>query len=142
MTRWKTMEKKKKKVCLFVWVDYFHMSLSHMQRQYDAPPHSLKDSNASPKMKTMKKGVGVCSLVRNISGVEGCVGAPRWGLRWVTNELIIHTNLHKPNNKFVSVWLEHFWCTCEPQAYMDSQASSWPKLEGSHQLSPYSIIYD
>ncbi len=46
---------------------------------YDAPPHSLKDSNASPKVKTMK-GVGVCSLTHSTSWVEGCVGAPRWGL--------------------------------------------------------------
>jgi hypothetical protein len=44
-----------------------------------APPHSLKYSNASLKMKTME-GVGVHSLACNILGVEGHVGAPRWGL--------------------------------------------------------------
>ncbi len=38
---------------------------------FDAPLHSLKDSNVSLKVKTMKdEGVGVCFLVRNISGVE------------------------------------------------------------------------
>jgi hypothetical protein len=36
----------------------------------DAPPHSLKDSNVSPKMETMKKKVGVRFLCYNISGVE------------------------------------------------------------------------
>jgi len=30
---------------------------------------------------------------------------------------IIHTNLHKPNNKLVSAWLHHFWCMDEPWAY-------------------------
>jgi hypothetical protein len=33
-------------------------------------PHSLKDSNASPKVETMEKGVGVHSLARSTSGVE------------------------------------------------------------------------
>jgi hypothetical protein len=34
----------------------------------NAPPNSLKDSNVSPKMKTMEKGVEGCSLTHNISG--------------------------------------------------------------------------
>jgi hypothetical protein len=33
---------------------------------------------------------------------------------------IIHMDLHKPNNKLVSVELEHFWCTDESRANMDS----------------------
>jgi hypothetical protein len=38
----------------------------------DTPPNSLKDSNASPKIKTTKeKGVGVSSLAYNISEVKG-----------------------------------------------------------------------
>jgi hypothetical protein len=38
---------------------------------YDTPPNSLKDSNASPKKKTMQEeGVEVCSLVCNTSGVR------------------------------------------------------------------------
>jgi len=33
----------------------------------------------SPKVKTSEgEGVGVCSLVYNTLGVEGCVGALRW----------------------------------------------------------------
>jgi hypothetical protein len=36
-------------------------------------------------------------------GVEGCVGAPGWGLGRVTSKLIIHMDLHKQNNKLVNV---------------------------------------
>jgi hypothetical protein len=36
----------------------------------DAPPNSLKDSIANPKVKTME-GIGVCSLIHNILGVNG-----------------------------------------------------------------------
>ncbi len=37
----------------------------------NAPPKSLKDSNASPKVKTMKEeGLGVCSFTLNTSGVK------------------------------------------------------------------------
>jgi hypothetical protein len=71
-------------------------------------PHSLKDSNASLKMKTTKERVRVCSLAYNISGVEGRVGTSGWGLRQTKNKSIIHTNLHKPNNKLVNAWLKHF----------------------------------
>jgi len=70
----------------------------------NAPPHSFKDSNASLNVKTMEeKGVGVHSLVRNISGVERRVGAPEWGLRRMTSRSIIYTDMHKPNNKLVCV---------------------------------------
>jgi hypothetical protein len=62
------------------------------------------------------------------------------GLRRLTNTLITHTDLHKPNNKLVSAQLEHFWCTDEPQANLDSQDSPWPELGGSHHLPPYSIL--
>jgi hypothetical protein len=34
---------------------------------------------------TKEKGVGACSLARNISGVEGHAGALGWGLRRVTS---------------------------------------------------------
>jgi hypothetical protein len=46
----------------------------------DAPPNSLKDSNASSKMKTTKERVKVHSLVHSTLGVKGHVGAPRWGI--------------------------------------------------------------
>jgi len=36
-------------------------------------------STANPKVKiTEGEGVGSCSLARNISGIEGHVGAPGW----------------------------------------------------------------
>ncbi len=47
----------------------------------DAPPNSLINSTMSLKVKTTKgKRIGVHSLVRSTSRVEGCDGAPRWGL--------------------------------------------------------------
>ncbi len=72
----------------------------------DAPLSSLIDSTMSPKVKTTKgEGVGAHSLVRSTSGVEGCVGASGWGLGRLTSNSITHTDLHKPNNKLVSVQL-------------------------------------
>jgi len=42
---------------------------------YDAPPHSLKDSNVSSKVKTTEeKRIEEHSLAYNTLGVEGCVG--------------------------------------------------------------------
>jgi len=38
--------------------------------QDDAPPNSWKDSNANPKMKTIKEGIGERSLTCNISMVK------------------------------------------------------------------------
>ncbi len=62
------------------------------------------DSIASPKvMITEGKRVGARSLAHNTFGVEGHVGAPKWGLGRSTSKSITHTNLHKPNNKLVSV---------------------------------------
>jgi hypothetical protein len=60
------------------------------------------DSTANPKVKTMKgKGVGVRSLARNTSRVEGHAKVLRWGLGRVISNSIIHTNLQKIN-KLVS----------------------------------------
>jgi hypothetical protein len=87
------------------------------------------------------QGVGACSLARSILGVEGHARALGWGLKRVTSKSITRTNVHKPNKKLVSAWLEHFWCTDEPQASMDSQNSPQPGLGGSHHLPPYSILY-
>jgi hypothetical protein len=77
----------------------------------DATPHSLKDKtsengsieNMSLKMKTLEEGVRVCSLTHNTSGVKGRDGTLGWGFKKMTSESIIHTNLHKLNNKLVSV---------------------------------------
>ncbi len=57
----------------------------------------------------------------------------------MTSRSIIHTDLHKPNNKLVNAQLQHFWCTNEPWANMDSQNSPRPGLRGSHHLPPYNI---
>jgi len=46
--------------------------------------------------------VGVCSLARSTSRVEGHAGALGWRLEGMTSESIIHTNLHKPNNRLVT----------------------------------------
>jgi hypothetical protein len=72
--------------------------------------------------------------------VEGCVGAPKWGLGRVISESIIHTNLHKPNNKLVSVWLELFWCTNKPLTFTDSQNS--PRLGlGETTTFPFIVFF-
>ncbi len=41
-------------------------------------------------------------MAHNTFGVEGRAGTPRWGLGRMTSNSIIHTYLHKPNNKLVS----------------------------------------
>jgi len=70
----------------------------------DTPPNSWIDLIVNPKLKTTKgQGVGAHSLVRNTLGVKGCVGALGWGLCQVTSKSIIHMDLHKSNNKLVSV---------------------------------------
>jgi hypothetical protein len=48
-------------------------------------------------------GVEVCFLNRNTSKVKGRAKALGWGLGQMTNESIIHTDLHKLNNKLVNV---------------------------------------
>jgi hypothetical protein len=61
------------------------------------------DSIANLKVKIVKgKKVGACFLVLNTLGVEGRVGALGWGPGRLTSKSIIHTDLHKPNNKLVS----------------------------------------
>jgi hypothetical protein len=66
-------------------------------------PKLLDGLNCKSKVKIAEgEGVGARSLARNTSRVEGCVGAPRWGLRKITSNSITYTNLHKLNNKLVS----------------------------------------
>jgi hypothetical protein len=51
-------------------------------------------------VKTMEgQRIGVRSLACSILGVERCVATLGWGLGRVTSGLIIHMDLHKPNNK-------------------------------------------
>jgi hypothetical protein len=47
------------------------------------------------------QGVGARSLAHNILGVEKRDGVLRWGQERMTSKSIIHTDLHKPNNKLV-----------------------------------------
>jgi hypothetical protein len=49
---------------------------------------------------TKEEGVGVRSLVCSTLG--GHVGVMGWGLGQVTSGSIIHIDVHKPNNKFIS----------------------------------------
>jgi hypothetical protein len=72
--------------------------------------------------------------------VEGCARALEWGLRRLINTLITPTYLHKPNNKLVSLQLEHLWCTNEPRADMDSQDSPQPGL-GEVTTFPLTVYY-
>jgi hypothetical protein len=61
-------------------------------------PKLLDGLTASPKVKTTKReGVGACSLVHNTLGVEGRVGAPKWGLGRLISNSITHMDPHKPN---------------------------------------------
>ncbi len=74
----------------------------------DAPQHSLKDSNASPKVKiTKKEGVGVPSLARSTLKIKGHVRTLGWGLGRMTSESTIHTN---QTNQTTS-WLMRSWNT-------------------------------
>jgi hypothetical protein len=71
---------------------------------FDTLPNSLKDPNVNPKLKIMEEeGVGVCSLACSISKVEEHIRVSRWGLKQVTSGSIIHIDLHKLNNKLVSM---------------------------------------
>jgi hypothetical protein len=49
-----------------------------------------------------KERIEVRSLTRSTSGVKGRARAPGCGLGGMISELIIHTDLHKPNNKLIS----------------------------------------
>jgi len=53
----------------------------HKCNFFYTPPNSLTDSTMSLKVKTTEgQKVGVHSLARNISRVEGRAGTPGWGL--------------------------------------------------------------
>jgi len=86
----------------FICIDYKQFMATFRNH---TPPHSLKDSNVSIKMKTTEKGFGVCSLVCSISRVKGCVGVLRWGLKRVTNRsLFTRTCINQTTS-----WLMHGW---------------------------------
>jgi len=76
----------------------------HKRLDCDAPSSSLMDSIASPKVKIAKgEKIGVRSLARRTLGLKGRARPPRWELGRLTRKSINHTDLHKPNNKLVSV---------------------------------------
>jgi hypothetical protein len=57
----------------------------------------------SSKVKTLEgEGVEVHFLAHNTLWVEGRVGVPGWELGRLTSKLIIHTDMHKLNNKLVN----------------------------------------
>jgi hypothetical protein len=89
--------------CNRINIVVLHYTFKKSIRLSDTPPSSVMDSVASPKVKTMEgEGVRACSLACNTLGVEGCVGAPKWGLGRLTSNSITHTDLHKPNNELIS----------------------------------------
>ncbi len=53
------------------------------------------------------QGVEAHSLICSTSEIKRRVGAPGWGLKWMTNGSIIHMDLHKPNNN----WSMCSWST-------------------------------
>jgi hypothetical protein len=62
------------------------------------------DSTTNPKVKTSEgEGVGAHFIAHNTLRLEGHVGVLGWGLGRLTSKSITHTDLHKPNNKLVSV---------------------------------------
>jgi len=99
------------------------------------------DSTVNPKVKTMEgEGIGAHSLACSILGVEGHVGVLGWNSKeWQASQLFMRTYTNQ-TTKLVSAKLEHFWCTYEPRANMNSQDSPRPGLGGSHHLPPYSIL--
>jgi hypothetical protein len=67
------------------------------------PQHFLWTQLWIQKVKTIEgQGVGALTLACSTLKVKGHVGALEWGLERVISKSITHTDLHKPNNKFVS----------------------------------------
>jgi hypothetical protein len=52
-------------------------------------------------VKTFEEGMAICSLAHNTLRVEKRLGVLGWGLERMISEAIIHTDLHKPNNKLI-----------------------------------------
>jgi hypothetical protein len=86
----------------FVKIFNTYNSMKHID--IDTLPSSLMDSTISPKV-WKEKELGHGS--QHFEGRGACYSS-RVGLGQVTSRSIIHADLHKPNNKVVSVELEHF----------------------------------
>ncbi len=107
----------------------------------DAPPSSLMDSTKSLKVKTTKGGVRARSLAYNTLGGRGACWNSKMGLGRLTSTSLIHTNLHKLNNKLVNAQIVvALRCMDEPRTITDSQDSPRPGLGRNHHLPPYSIL--
>ncbi len=72
----------------------------------DAPPYSLKDWNACPKVKKIKaKGVGVRSPTCIILGVEGHVRTPGCGLgQVISGQLFTRTCINQTTSWLMCSW--------------------------------------
>jgi hypothetical protein len=58
---------------------YLKHELYSKEESGDAPPNSLMNSTASPKVKTAKvKGIRARSMAHNTLGVKGCARTPGW----------------------------------------------------------------
>jgi hypothetical protein len=72
-------------------------------RSINAPPNSLKDSNANPKVKkTKEKEVGVGFLTHNISGLRRVSLNYRMGTKNSDKRINYSHKPNKPNNKLVN----------------------------------------
>jgi hypothetical protein len=74
----------------------------------DTPPKLLNRQNCESKGENMGKIKSWGTLLgsQHFEGKGVCWNS-EMGLRWVKSGSIIHTDLHKSNNKLVSAWLEH-----------------------------------
>jgi hypothetical protein len=103
---WKVLKTKMSKMGShdpFVYLKHKLHPKEKVGSQSDAPPSSLMDSTMNLKVTTTEgKGVGVHSLARSISWVEGQAGTLRWALGRMISKSTIYMDLHKPN-KLISV---------------------------------------
>jgi hypothetical protein len=74
----------------------------------DAPPSSLMDSTVNPKVNNKRRRSWGALLNSQQFGGRGACWSSEMGVGRLTSNLIIHTGIHKPNNKLVSAKLEHF----------------------------------
>ncbi len=69
----------------------------------DTPPSSLMDSTANPKVKLRKeKELKRVPWLVTLRGRRACWNS-RMGLGRLTSNSLTHMDLHKPNNKLISV---------------------------------------
>jgi hypothetical protein len=87
-----------------------HRRGGHLERKNslanmgDAPPNSLIDSTSSPKVKNNKRirSWGTFLNLQHFGGRRACWSSRMGILGRMTSRSIIHTDLQKPNNKFIN----------------------------------------